>query len=230
MGLIMKTIVASRLFNPPSILVIASALAVRFWCATAQSANAQVSLTGNSYSQDFDSMGSSSGSNLLPTGWLFSDVDAGSPAPGGAAYSAGDGHTTRGAGTTGINALSSSSAGGAYVMVNGVLAIGADKAIGYLSSGSFVTNRDVLFGFTNNTGQTISSLTFTWDYEKYRNGTPATDWTFFTSLDGIDWGSAIPDGAQSYATDGNTLVLNPPITTSTKSVTLSGLSLAAGSS
>jgi hypothetical protein len=192
-------------------------------CDWNDSARAQVSLTGISYGQSFDGMGNSSTTNNLPTGWEFGSM--------GGAFSAGTTATTQGKGTTGTNAFGSSSAGGAYMMVNGVLASGTDKAIGFLTSGSFATNRDVLFGFTNNTGQTISSLSFGWDYEKYRSGTTTNDWTFFTSIDGTNWGSAISDGAQSYSADANTTtVYNPPLTTSTKSVTVGGLSLAVGSS
>lgn len=182
---------------------------------------APASLNTLTYSQDFDGMGNSSTANALPVGWAFGDV--------GAAYNLGSLVTTQGKGTTGTNALTGTSTGGAHMFVSGVLASDTDKAIGFLSSGSFSDNRDVLFAFTNNTGTILTSLQLSWDYEKYRSGSATREWTFFTSTDGSTWGSAIPAGGQAYTADpSNATVFNPPSTTSSPVVSLTSLSIANG--
>ncbi len=176
-------------------------------------------LANTTYSQNFDGMGTSATVNALPGGWGFNAA---------ATYADATTDTTRGAGSTGTNAVASGSAGGAYMLVSGVLASGTDKSIGYISSSGFSDNRNILFGFVNNTGSVITELSLSFDYEKYRSGTATRDWAFFGSTSDTAWGSAISAGAQSYAADANnTTVSNPPSTVS-KTVTLSGLTLAAG--
>jgi len=174
----------------------------------AQAANAApVSL----YSQNFDSM-TTSGTASLPTNWLFAGA---SPTYTGTTTSA----TTQNAGTSGTGAVTSGSSGGNYEWVNGVLATGTDKAIGFLTSGSYSSPRSILFKWTNSTGYNRNTTTIAWDYEKYRSGTRQVDWTFFSSTDGTNWNS-VALGDQSYAADANNTTVSNPPTTISKSVTV----------
>src|SRR4051794_8847986 len=89
---------------------------------TTQSGSAAItnfSLTGSSYSQNFDAI-TTSATATLPTGWGF--FAGGDPANPATATTV----TTQDAGTTGTGVISSSSAGGNYLFVNGVLASGTD--------------------------------------------------------------------------------------------------------
>lgn len=175
-----------------------------------------INSSGVAVTQNFDGIGNLS-TATLPTGWKM-----------GTDWSSGETVTTRAAGTTGPGVLSSSSAGGFYNFANGVTASSTDRAIGFLTSGSYSSPRSIIYAFTNNTGNTISSLTVSWDYEKYRSGSRAFDWTFFHGAS--PWPlSPSTAGNQSYSADGgNTTISNPPLSTS-KSVNLSGLSITNGS-
>jgi hypothetical protein len=183
-----------------------SILAVGAVAAVCGAANAAVTTL---YSQNFDGMTTSS-TAALPTGWRFA---AANPTWGGTTTTA----TTRSAGTTGTGAVTSSSAGGDYLWVNGVLASGTDKSIGFLTSSSFSSPRSIMMSYTNNTGYDLSSFTASWDYEKYRSGTRAFAWTFFASTDGTNW-SAVTGGDQSYAADASNSTVSDPPSSIAKSV------------
>ncbi|MFN7141395.1 MAG: immunoglobulin domain-containing protein, partial [Limisphaerales bacterium] len=177
-----------------------------------------IALNGTNYTQNFNGMPSQA-SSPLPLGW---GINASTTFTGGATTVAAY------AGTTGTGALTGSSTGSSYLFINGVRDSGNDKAIGYLSSGSYADNRNILFAFTNNTGSTITELQLSWAYEKYRSGQATRDWTFFASKSETNWGSAISAGGHSYAADANnTTVFNPPESV-TKSVTLSSLVIEQG--
>jgi len=182
-------------------------------------AHAQLTLTGSgAVTQDF-SLGTSA-TAALPTG--FQLAGGASPTYGNAANTTA---TTQAGGSSGTGALSSSSAGGAYNFANGVTASSTERALGFLTSGSYSSPRHILLAVRNGTGQTLSSLLVEFDIEKYRTGTRAFDWQFFTSADGTTWSAVLPDGSQAYAADAAIAVVNPPTTTS-KAVTLTGLNLA----
>src|SRR5689334_24580582 len=107
-------------------------------------AHAQVSYTGGTYTQDFDSMGSTG--TTTPPGWF-----------------AGTGNDTVGAiSTTAVTAgTGSSNVGGNYNFgVAGVNPL-TERALGSLASGS--TQRDTEIHITNNTGFDITQFTLTYD-------------------------------------------------------------------
>jgi PKD repeat protein len=131
--------------------------------------------------------------------------------------------TTQAGGTSGTNALNSGSTGGIYNFGNGVTATAADRALGFVSSTSFASPLHLLLAVQNNTGATITELAVAYDIEKYRAGTRAFDWQFFTSPDGTAW-TELTSLKQPYAADGATAVVNPATTTS-KATTLTGLNL-----
>ena len=186
--------------------------------ASAQATTA-VSLSGTSYSQNFNGMTQTSTTNALPQGWQF-----GANGSAGWSTSTNTGTTTAGAGSAGTGAFTGSSGGGAYLMVSGTLANGTDKAIGWLSSNSVASPRSILFAFTNTTGSTLTNLDLGWNYEKYRAGSRAFDWTFFSSSDGTSW-TAQTAGDQAYAADAANVVVNPP-TAIAKTVSIGSLSIA----
>ncbi len=177
-----------------------------------------ITSTGTAFTQNFDGMGSSATASL-PSGWKVNSATA---------YSTGTTATTLAAGTSGTGALSGSSAGGTYNYANGVTASSTDRAVGFLTSGSFTSPRNIFVQITNNTGSAITALTISFDFEKYRSGTRAWTMNFFSGTDGITWTAQTP-GDHSYAVDGANAVVNPP-TSISKSVTISGLSIANGSS
>jgi hypothetical protein len=179
---------------------------------------AQVSITsvGTAVTQDFNGMGSSS-TATLPTGFKM-----------GTDWSTGAIATTQAAGTSGTGILTGTSAGGFYNFANGVTSSSTDRAIGFLTSSGYSSPRSIIYAFTNNTGFTVTSISLSWNYEKYRSGTRAFDWTFFHGSSS-DANVAHTSGNQSYAADANnTTISNPPSSTA-KSFTISGLSIDCGS-
>ena len=165
------------------------------------------------YSQNFNGMATSA-TAALPTDWRF--FNGATPTWGGVTTSA----VTQNAGTSGTGVVNGSSTGGNYLWVDGVLATGSDKAIGFLSSNAQAAPRSIMFAYTNNTGYDLSSFTASWDYEKYRSGTRAFNWTFFASTDGTNW-SALSDGDQSYSADANNTTVSNPASSISKSATFS---------
>ncbi|MEK0451102.1 MAG: hypothetical protein RL088_3370 [Verrucomicrobiota bacterium] len=180
-------------------------------------AQTPLSLTGPSYTQNFD--GSTS---ALPVGWGFGQ---------GVPFSNTTIISTQTAGTTGAGILSGSSPAGAYHFVNGTVGVSTERAIGYITGAApFTNNRDIIFAFQNTTGQNITSLSLSFDYEKYRAGIQSREWTFYASANDSAWGSAISAGTQSYSGDLNSIdVFNPPLSV-TKSVTIGGITIAPNSS
>ena len=196
------------------------AAAFATWWHPSATAATPFSLTSGSYAQSFDGM-TNTATSALPSGWVFASGTAPTWTSGTLTS------TTQFAGTVGSGTLSTNSAGGAYLFVNGTAASGTDKAIGFLTSSGFTSPRSILFGMTNDTGSTISSLDVGWIYEKYRNGTRAFDWKFLGSSDGSTW-TSISGGDKAYPADS----ANTPIAIASSTVSplrISGLSVAAGS-
>ncbi len=152
----------------------------------------------------------------LPGGWRM-----------GTDWSTGIGATTLAAGTTSTGALTSSSTGGFYNFANGITASSTDRAIGFLNTGTYTSPRSIIYAFTNNTGATVTSLDLSWNYEKYKSGVRAWDWTFFHGNTSTA-ATANTSGNQSYAADANnTTVSNPPASIG-KSFSITGLNIANG--
>jgi hypothetical protein len=168
--------------------------------------------------QNFDGI-SSSATAALPTGFV---VNSG---PNTGDYSTGTVLTTIAYGTTGAGAVTSTSGGGVINWANGITASSTDRAIGFLTSGSFSSPRSILVAIQNTGTTNITDLSITFDYEKYRSGVRAFNWTFFHGATATAVNTAASVGDQAYVADANnTTVYNPPTTTS-KSVTLTGLNI-----
>ena len=163
--------------------------------------------------ENFDSMGNSPGA-LLPSGWVLGNDSL---------FAIGFSHTDYAAGTSGANVLTGNSRGGYYNFADGETATSTDRSIGFLNDFSSVQNKNLLVGFLNNTGSSITDLHFSYDIEKYRTGTRANDIHVFYGTDGATW-TEITDGLQHYAADSAVAVVNPPTTVS-KSIDVADLSI-----
>ncbi len=170
---------------------------------------------GSPNTQNFNSIGSTATASL-PTGFKI-----------GTNWSSGTTATTRAAGTSGTGILTGTSAAGVYNFANGITASSTDRAIGFLSSGSYTSPRSIIYAFTNNTGSTITSIDISWNYEKYRSGSRAFAWTFFHGSTSTA-STAATSGDLSYTADANNTVISNPPLSSSKSFSITGLSIANG--
>lgn len=179
----------------------------------------QVSITtvGSVYNQDFTSLGTSA-TATLPQGFVVNTT---------ANWSTGTTATTQAFGTTGTGIVTSSSSG-IVNWANGVTGTSTERALGFLGSGTITSPRYILFAFTNNTGQTVGSLSISFDYEKYRSGSRAWDMNFFHGATATAVTTAATAGDQTYAADANNTTVNNPPTTISKSFNLTGLSIVNG--
>ena len=182
-------------------------------------ANAQWVINANTQqTENFDGIGTTATANL-PTGWVGSAATNYT----GTVVTA----TTLAYGTTGTGVVGSASSGGYINWANGITGSSTDRSFGFLTTGSFTSPRDIMVKIQNNTGVTVSNIDIAFDYEKSRSGSRQFDWTFFHGSDGSTWTSNT-SGDQSYPADANnTVVSNPPLTT-TKSFNVSGLTIANG--
>jgi len=186
-------------------------------------AQLSITSTGTTFTENFNGMGSSP-TATIPSGFRLSAYNANPDWTTGATA------TTFAYGTTGAGVVASNSPGGNINWANGINTSSTDRAIGFLPSGSGNTgSSNIILRFTNNTGVTITNLSITFDYEKYRSGSRAYGWTFFHGT-GTNPTISATDGDQSYAADANNNVIYNPPTTTSKTVTLSGLSIANGNS
>ncbi len=189
-----------------------------------------VSVSGTTYTQNFDSMTNIS-SAALPGGWsIFRSGATAAAVP--VTY-------TSGSNTTAVTVLYTSgtpTAGGAYLWAPTAYASGTEKSIGFLTASTSYpgpTNTSagsqiaILFGFTNTTGATITNLDLNWNYERYREGTRNQSFQFYSSADGSTWTSDTL-GDQAYTGVSTTTMYNPPQQIA-KSLSIPSLNIANGS-
>ena len=190
------------------ILLLASHLIALSICA-------QISLSGQFYSQDFNVLSSSGTASTMPAGWLF--LESGSNA-----------NTLYTAGTGGGNAGDTYSFGASS---------SSERALGGLQSGSLVPS--IGANFVNNTGGVITSIKITYKGEQWRLGATGRNdvLDFQYSLDATSL-------ASGTWVDVNQLDFTAPISTGTAgaldgnlsanqvsvSHTITGLTIAAGAS
>jgi len=132
--------------------------------------------------------------------------------------------------------LAAASTGATYNWANGDPTSSTERAIGFLTSGSYPTGTaannvglSILSKVRNNTTSTMNDITVSFDYEKYRTGTNVCNLTFFYSTNGTTW-TAATTGNHTFSADANSTSVpaGAPVTVS-KSVVLSGINLSAGS-
>jgi hypothetical protein len=177
-----------------------------------------ITTAGTAYSQDFNALGSSAAASI-PSAFVVC-LYSSSPT-----WTSGSNFTQYAAGSSGTGIITSTSAGGIYNLANGITGSSGDRALGFLTSGSTQTNSSyVIFKFNNQTGGIINQINVSFDYEKYRSGSRAFNWTFFHGP------SENPNileasGGQSYPADvNNTTIYNPPTSTN-KNFTISNLTI-----
>jgi hypothetical protein len=174
-----------------------------------------ITVLNTAVTQNFSGMGTSA-TATLPTGFKI-----------GTDWSTGTSATTLAAGNTGTGVLTGTSGGGTYNYAEGVTGSSTERALGFLTTGGFSSPRSIIYAFTNNTGSTIASLTLSWNYEKYRSGSRAFAWTFFHGATSTA-ATAATGGDLAYIADANNTVISNPALSTAKSVTLTGLSIANG--
>jgi len=95
-------------------------------------------------------------------------------------------------------------ASGAYNFGAGTTSLGnADRAPGFISSGTVASSGNLYAQLVNNTGGSLSALKISYDVEKYRNGSNPAGFRYqlFYSSDGSVWTNAGPDFLTSFAPD-----------------------------
>lgn len=182
---------------------------------------AQVSITGSSaVTENFDGIGTSA-TATLPSNWKMSAAGQGSSSL--AFTNAGNLTATNQAASSGTPVT-----GARYNWGNGTTT--SDRAIGFMTSGSYVSPNSIMVQYRNNGSTNITDITISFDIERYRVNSANASLTFFTSTDGTTWTaqttgdiatSAFPTGTSTYTFTGGTVV--------SRTVNLSSLSIAVSS-
>jgi hypothetical protein len=176
--------------------------------------NAQtISLTGGTYSQDFNTLAITGTSGTVPAGWLFSETGT-------------NANTFYTAGTGSGNAGDTYSFGAAS---------NTERAFGGLQSGSL--NPTIGAGFTNNTGGTVTSLDISYTGEQWRLGalarTDRIDFQYSLNATSLSTGAWTDINTLDFTspTTGPTVGLlngNAAANRASLSFTITGLSIANG--
>jgi hypothetical protein len=176
--------------------------------ATAQA----ISLTGGTYSENFDSMGTTG--TTAPTGWS-SDTVTNTAAAGTATDAPNTTGTVVGSSSTVVASTGTGTAGAEYNYgVAGTNVVG-ERALGSLAGSNL--QRDTYASFTNNVGVTLTQFTIKYDGEQWRLGQAVAATNVLTlqySPDGttgswvalgtgFNFTSPITSGAMGAALDGN---------------------------
>lgn len=191
--------------------VVACAAAVR--CEL----HAQVTITALNVAttENFNSIGTSSTASL-PSGWRMT-------AAGDSSVSWGDATNV----TTLTAAASSGSptAGGRYNWGQSA----TDRSIGFMTSSGYASPNSILADVRNSTAFTIDSVTLSFDYERYRINSAAASVAFQYSTDGTNWTSATAGDSGAFSTNASSYGFTTPVSTTSRTVTLTSLNLASGS-
>lgn len=204
--------------KPPLLPPLALALAAVLPVLAPDTLRAQIALTslGTLYSENFDTLGTSAAA-ALPTHWLMT-------AAGKSTVSWSD--PTNVSATSQAASTGSPTSGGRYNWGQSA----SDRAVGFMTSGSYASPNSLLVHFANATGATIDSLELSFDYERYRLNTAAAAVTFFHSTDGSTWTAAAAGDSGALTTGASTYDFANLVSSVTRSVTLSALNLAPGAS
>jgi endonuclease G len=100
--------------------------------------------------------------------------------------------------------VSTTAANGSYNFGSGTSTLGdADRAPGFISSGTATMSGNLYAQFVNNTGSTLTGLVVSYDVEKYRQGSNPAGFRYqlFYSLDGLAWTNAGPAFFTAFPAD-----------------------------
>jgi hypothetical protein len=150
------------------------------------------------YTQDFDSIGATA-TATLPTDWR-ADKQATVRTVG--SYATAVTATERVGGAN----LATNAANGIYNFGSGTTATGgADRAVGFLSSGAATQSGNLYAQFINSTGADILNFMVSYDVEKYRNGSNAAGFSIqmYYSFDGVNWTNGGAGFLTSFPADAN---------------------------
>ena len=152
------------------------------------------------YTQNFTSMGiplSNPAPSNLPADFRQDTIAAVRTL---GAFSSSNTQTTRVGGAN----VSTTAANGSYNFGAGTTTLGnADRAAGFISSGTSTMSGNLYAQFVNNTGSALSGLQISYDVEKYRNGSNPAGFRYqlFFSLDGNAWTNAGPNFFTAFPAD-----------------------------
>lgn len=180
------------------------------------SLKAQISLVnpGTPVVEDFNNMGTTSTASL-PAAWKVSPPTTTAPS-----YNAVGNFTA----TTQQASSGSPTSGGRY---NWGSTGATDRALGFMTSGSYGSPSSVMVAFQNGNSNPLSSIAISYVIERYRINTAAASVQLYYSTDGQTWISAasgdvatteLPAGTNTYNFTTGTIV--------NKSLSISGLSIA----
>ena len=101
--------------------------------------------------------------------------------------------------------LATNAANGIYNFGAGSTTTGADRAVGFLSSGTATASGNLYAQLVNATGAAFSGLRISYNVEKYRSGSNAAGFRIqmFYSTDGSAWTTAGADFLTSFGADAN---------------------------
>jgi len=179
-------------------------------------AKAQIAIPNTTpVTQNFDGIGNTA-TATLPANWKMSA--AGAAAPTWAA--AGNFTATTAAANSGFPTV-----GGRYNWGNGTTT--TDRAIGFMTSGSYASPNSIMAYYQNTSGAQINDITIAFDYERYRINTAACAITFFTSTDGTTWTAQTAGDSGAFTTGASAYDFNTG-TVINKSFTLTGVNIPNG--
>ena len=170
--------------------------------ASAYVAFAAISLSSTiPYTQNFSSMGipvTNPAPSLLPASFSQQTI-ASVRTVGGVGASA---STNRVGGAN----VSTTATNGSYNFGAGTSTLGdADRAVGFISSGTGTLSGNLYAELVNNTGSALTGLLVSYDVEKYRNGSNPAGFRYqlFYSFDLLSWTNAGPDFFTAFPADGD---------------------------
>lgn len=179
--------------------------------------HAQVAITALNVAttENFNSIGTSSAASL-PSGWRMTAA---------ADLSVSWGDATNVTTLTAAASSGSPTAGGRYNWGQ----TATDRSIGFMTSSGYASPNSILADVRNATAFTIDSVTLSFDYERYRINTAAASVVFQYSTDGSNWISATAGDSGAFSTSASSYGFTTPVSTTSRTVTLSSLNLASGS-
>lgn len=179
-------------------------------------AKAQVAIPNTSpVTQNFDGIGNS-GTAALPANWKMTAAGVASPTWAAA---------TNVTATTQAASSGTPSTGGRYNWGNATTT--TDRAIGFMTSGSYANPNSIMAYYQNTSGAQINDITIAFDYERYRINSTVCTITFFTSTDGTTWTAQTAGDSGAFTTGMSAYDFNTG-TVINKSFTLTGVNIPNG--
>jgi hypothetical protein len=202
-----------------NILLFRKPSALFFWSFTllfSISGHSQISIASATPVTENFTIGATTTASL-PANWKMSAAGAGSST---LAYTAAGNLT---AVSQGANS-GAPTAGGRYNWGNGTTT--TDRAIGFMTSGSYASPNAIQAFYRNTSGSQISDITIAFDFERYRINTATASVAFFTSTNGTTWTARTSgDIATSVFATGTSAYTFTGGTVASRSVTLTGVDI-----